>query len=61
MVTGASTVKYTTSLPSIDLSENDSKAYNFEGKNHKHLKNTLIYKAKRFMLTNKISRKAYIF
>ena len=38
MVTGASTVKYTTSLPSIDLSENDSKAYNFEGKNHKHLK-----------------------
>ena len=50
----ASTVKYTTSLPCTSLSEIDSKLYiNFElgkGKNHKHLENTLIHKAKQFML-----------
>jgi hypothetical protein len=41
-------VKYITPLPYIGLSESDSKLYiDFEfceGKNHKHLKNTLIYK-----------------
>jgi hypothetical protein len=46
---GASTVKYTSPLTWIGLSESDSNPYtNFEfceGKNHKHLKNTLIYKA----------------
>ena len=58
---GASTVKYTTPLPYIGLIDNVSKLYpNFEicvGENHKHLKNTLIYKAKQFMLTKIISRK----
>ena len=43
------------------LIDNVSKLYpNFEicvGENHKHLKNTLIYKAKQFMLTKIISRK----
>ena len=43
-----SMVKYTTSLTYIGFSGIDSKLYtNFEfceGKNHKHLKNTLIYK-----------------
>jgi hypothetical protein len=47
---GASTVKYTTALAYIGLSESVSKPYtNFkfcEGKNHKDLRNTLIYKAK---------------
>ena len=64
-----STVQCTTPLPCIGLSESDSKLYtnfNFcEGKNHKQLKNTLIYKAKQFVLTtNKIiffKRKVYIF
>ena len=59
-------VKYTTSLPCIDLSESDSKLYtNFEfckGKNHKHSKkNTLMYKVNKFMLTTWFSRKIYIF
>jgi hypothetical protein len=48
---GASNVKYTTSLHCRSLSESDSKLYtNFEfceGKNRKHLENTLIYKAKK--------------
>ena len=52
---GANMVKYITPLPYTCLSESVSKLYtNFEfceGKNHKHLKNTLIYKAKQFMLT----------
>ena len=50
---GASMVKYTTPLPYICLSECDSKMYiifeSCEEKNHKHLRNTLIYKAKQFM------------
>ena len=58
-------VKYTTPLPYIGLSASVSKLYtNFElcrGKNHKHLKNTLIYKAKQFILTICFSRKLYIF
>ena len=61
---GASLVKYTTSSPCIGLIESDSKYTNFEfseGKNHEQLKNTLIYKAKQFMLTNFSSRKVYIF
>ena len=64
-IKGASMVKYTTPLSSINLNESDSKLYtNFEfceGKKHKRLENTLIYKAKQFMLTKKISRKVYIF
>jgi hypothetical protein len=64
-IKGASMVKYTTPLSSINLNESDTKLYtNFEfceGKNHKQLKNTLIYKAKQFTLTRRISRKAYIF
>ena len=47
-------VKYPTPVPWISLSESDSKLYTTfeicEGENHKHLKNTLIYKAKQFML-----------
>ena len=62
---GASTVKYTTLVPCIGLSENDLKLYtNFEcceGKFHKHLKITLIYKAKQFMLTIKIQEKSTYF
>ena len=58
-------VKYTTPLPCIGLSESDSKLYtNFEfceGKNHKHLKNTLIYKAKQFMLTIVFQEKSTYF
>jgi hypothetical protein len=46
---GASMVKYTTPLPCIGFNGIGSKLYtNFEfceGKNHKHLKNTLIYKS----------------
>ena len=49
------------SLACIGLSESDSKLYpNFEfceGKNHKLLKNTLIYKIKKFMLTKKKKKK----
>ena len=62
---GASTVKYTTPLPCISISESVSKSYTnfefFEGKNHEHFKNTLIYKAKQKMLTSVFSRKVYIF
>ena len=62
---GASTVKYTTPLPCIGVSESDSKLYTrlefYEGNNHKHLKNTLVYKAKQFVLTQKNSSKVYIF
>ena len=42
----------------MGLSESDSKLYAtfdfYDKKNHKHLKNTLIYKAKQFMLTKTI-------
>ena len=52
---GVSTVKYTTPLPSIGLSESDSKIYmNLSFVLKKIInswKNTLIYKAKQFMLT----------
>ena len=62
---GFSTIKWTTLDPWRSLSESDSKQFtNFEfceKKNHKHFKNTLIYKAKNFMLTKKISKKFYIF
>ena len=48
-------VKYKTPLSYIGLCKSDSKLYtNFEfceGEKHKHLKNALIYKAKKFMLT----------
>ena len=47
--------KYTTPLPCTSLSESDTKPYSdfeiFEGKNHRHLKNTLIYKANQIRLT----------
>ena len=47
-------VKYTTLSPCTCLSESDLKLYNnFESclrKNHRHFKNTLINKAKQFML-----------
>ena len=47
--------KYTIPLLCISLNESDSKLYiDFgfcEGKNHKHLKNILIYKANHLMLT----------
>jgi len=55
----------TTALPCISSSESDFKLYIhfefYERKNHKQLKNTLIYKAKQFMLTNTIPIKVYIF
>ena len=61
---GTSTVRYITPLPCIGLSESDSKlSIKFifcEEKNLKHLKNNLIYKAKKFMLTIFFSRDAYI-
>ena len=61
----ASTVKCTTPLPCISLSESDLKLYtNFEfceGKYYKHLRNTLICKAKYFMVINFFSRKVYIY
>ena len=54
---GASIVKYTTPLPCNGLSDSDTKLFtNFEfceGTNHKHLKNTLIHKAKLLTLTQK--------
>jgi hypothetical protein len=47
---GVSLVKHTTPLPCICFSESDSKLYTnfefYEGKNLKHLRSTLIYKAK---------------
>ena len=47
-----STVKYTTPLSCMSLSESDSKLYNnfelCEGKNHKHSETILIHKAKIF-------------
>ena len=47
-----------TPLPCIGLSNIDSKLYTnfdfYEGKYHKHSKNTLMYKAKEFMLTKTI-------
>ena len=49
-------------LPCIGINESDSKLYtNFElceEINHKHLKNTLIYKAKQFMLPKKKFKKS---
>ena len=46
------------------LSETNSKLYtNFEfceGKNHKHFKNTLIYKAKQKILTKKFKKNLHI-
>ena len=50
-------VKYTTLVPYIGLSESDllylyTNLEFCEGKNHKHFINTLIYKAKKFMLTH---------
>ena len=52
--------KHTTPLPNIRLSESDSILYtNFkfcEGKNHRLLRNTLMYKAKIFKLMLNISR-----
>ena len=57
-------VKYTIPLSCRGLSESNSKLYtNFEicgGKNHKHLKNTLIYNAKKFMLTTKFKKSLQI-
>ena len=65
MSVGASTVKYTTSLPYIGLNESDSKLYNdftfCEGKIINISKNTLLYKAKQFMLKICFSRKFYVF
>jgi hypothetical protein len=63
---GTSSVKYKTPLPCISLSESDTKIYYkfefCEGKHHKHLRNTLIYKAKQFKLPNVFfSRKVYKF
>ena len=56
IVEGASMVKWTTHVLCIGLTKSDSKLYiNFEfceAKNHKYFKNTLIYKAKKFMLTS---------
>ena len=53
---GTSTVKYPT--PLLYVSESDSKLYiDFEfcgGKYYKHLKSTLIYKVKKFMLTKSL-------
>ena len=61
---GASTFKYTTPLPYIGQSEGDSKLYTYFDfcgeKNHKHLTNMVIYKAKQFMLTI-FSRKVHKF
>ena len=61
---GSSMVKYTTLVPCIGSSESDLELYiNFEiceGKNHKHFKNTLIYKAKKFMLTNYFQESLHI-
>ena len=55
-------VKHTTPLPCIDLSGSDSKLYNdfefCEGKNHKHLKNTLVYKGEQFILTKRFQEKS---
>ena len=49
-----------TPLPYIDLNESNSKLYTkyefCEGNNLKHLKNTLIYKAKQFIFDKKIKK-----
>ena len=55
---GASMVKWTTPNPCLVLSESDLVlCINFEyceGKNHGHFESALIYKAKQFMMTQKI-------
>ena len=68
---GASTVKWTDLDPYLVLVESDSKLYtNFEfgerkkktkKKTNKHVKNTLIYKSEKFLLTKISPRKVYIF
>ena len=61
---GASTSKYWTPSHCIVLRESDSKLYTdfefCEGKNHKYLKNTLIYKANQFILIKKIEDSLHI-
>ena len=56
---GASTVEWTTHDPCMVLSESESILciiFEFcEEKNHKHLRNILIYKVKKFIMKNKIT------
>ena len=62
---GASKVKWTTHDPCLVFSECVSVLYTnfefYEGKNHKHFKSKLIYKAKHITMTKNIPRKVYIF
>jgi hypothetical protein len=55
MKLGASTIKCTTLDPCLVFKESDSKLYTYfefcEEKNHEHLDNMLIYKAKKIMMT----------
>lgn len=57
--------KWAQARSSDSESESDKKKYIYfefcEGKNHKGLKNTLMYKVKQFMLKKIIMRKVYIF
>ena len=54
-----------TPLSCIGLSKSDSNLYTnfefYEENNHKHLKDTLIYNAKQFVLEFFFSRQVYIF
>ena len=63
---GANTIKWTSLDPCLVLSESDSISFtNFEiceEKNHTHMKDILIYKAKQFIMTKTNSNRiVYIF
>ena len=54
-------VKDTTPFPCIGLNESDAKLYIFEGKNHRHLKNILIYTTRQFMLATFFQERSTFF
>ena len=65
MESGASKVKWVALDPCLVLSESDlilcTNLKNFEEKDHRYFKNIFIYKAKQLMMTNKNTRKVYMF
>ena len=58
-------VQWTNLDPCLVFNESDSKLYTkfefCEEKNHRQIKNILIYKAKQILMTKEIPRKVYIF
>ena len=62
---GARTVKWTSLDPCLVFSGDNLKLYidfeSYEDKNHGHLQNLLIYKAKQILTTKNTPRKVYMF